>query len=172
MLVFDGRENESCFEKLTTIIELFKVEMSEPQLEKNLALKSIITLLITEIFRLSYSKNIETFVGKNRSLAIFNIFQKSIIRSRNPQKNIKEYASEQNISAVHLNRVCKEVASNTANSAINGYFIGEAKKYLSYTDYSISEVAYLLYFNDAAYFSRLFKKEVGVNPKSFRNANE
>jgi AraC family transcriptional regulator, transcriptional activator of pobA len=172
MRVIEGNGNKGSFGKLATLIGLLKTEIEEPQLEKNLVLKSIITLLITEIFRLSYSENRESFVGKNRSLAIFNIFQKSIIQSRNPQKNIQEYAAEQNISSIHLNRICKEIASKTANSAINAYFILEAKKYLLHTDYSISEVAYQLNFNDAAYFSRLFKKNVGVNPKEFRNAQK
>ena len=170
MTVIEGKENS--FAIIMNLIGILKKEFDEPQLEKNLVLKAIITLLITEIFRLSYSKNMATFIGKNRSLAIFNIFQKSIIRSRNPQKNIEEYAAEQNISSVHLNRVCKEISSNTANSAINAYFIMEAKKYLLHTDYSISEVAYQLNFNDAAYFSRLFKKNVGLNPREFRNAQK
>lgn len=172
MMVIEGESSKNIFEKITTLIGLLKTEIEDHQFEKNLALKSIITLLIMEIFRLSHSKNKASFVAKNRSLAIFNIFQKSIIQSRNPQKNIEEYASEQNISPVHLNRVCREIASNTANSVINSYFIIEAQKYLLQTDYSISEVAYQLNFNDAAYFSRLFKKNVNLNPKDFRNAQK
>jgi AraC family transcriptional regulator, transcriptional activator of pobA len=172
MFIIFGIENEGFFSKISTLNNLLKAEMDEPQFEKNLALKSIITLLITVIFRHSFSNNKESYIGKNRSLAIFNIFQKSIIQSRNPQKNIEEYAVEQNISSVHLNRVCREIASNTANSVINSYFIIEAQKYLLHTDYSISEVAYQLNFNDAAYFSRLFKKNVGINPKEFRNAQK
>ena len=77
-----------------------------------------------------------------------------------------------NISPLHLNRVCKEVNQKTATNVINDYFLTEAQKYLNFTDYSISEIAYLLNFNDAAYFSRFFKKEVGLNPKDYRNSNK
>jgi AraC-like DNA-binding protein len=34
---------------------------------------------------------------------------------------------------------------------------------------SISEIAYQLGFKNPPYFSRLFKKEVGMNPKEFKN---
>jgi AraC-like DNA-binding protein len=36
-------------------------------------------------------------------------------------------------------------------------------------DHSISEMAYLLGFENPPYFSRLFKKEVGMSPKEFQN---
>ena len=42
------------------------------------------------------------------------------------------------------------------------------KNTLLNTSYSVSEIAYFLNFSDPAYFSRLFKKVVGVPPGEFR----
>ena len=44
----------------------------------------------------------------------------------------------------------------------------EAKKLLHLTFKPIKEVAGALNFEDEFYFSRYFKKEVGVSPKKFR----
>jgi len=36
-------------------------------------------------------------------------------------------------------------------------------------DHSVSEIAYALGFENPPYFSRLFKKEVGITPNEFRS---
>jgi AraC family transcriptional regulator, transcriptional activator of pobA len=52
---------------------------------------------------------------------------------------------------------------------IHLYVISEAKNLLVEGGKSVSEVAYRLGFENPPYFSRLFKKEVGISPKEFRN---
>ncbi len=157
--------------KIKFLIDLLKSEIDDTKLEKKVMLLAILSILLTSIFRLSPNKNTAGIEQKNRRLAIFNSFRKSIIQSRNPQKTIIEYATEQKITALHLNKVCKEVTEKTASNTVNDYFLLEAQKYLTQTDFTISEIAYQLNFNDAAYFSRLFKKEVGVSPKMYRSSN-
>lgn len=44
----------------------------------------------------------------------------------------------------------------------------EAKKLIHLTHKPIKEIAQELNFEDEFYFSRYFKKEVGVSPKKFR----
>ena len=46
----------------------------------------------------------------------------------------------------------------------------EAKKLLHLTYKSIKEIAQELDFEDEFYFSRYFKKEVGLSPKQFRDS--
>jgi AraC family transcriptional regulator, transcriptional activator of pobA len=169
--VVDGNIQSEDSSKINYLIELLKKEMEDTKLEKQMMLESILSIFIATIFRLSHIQNSATIEQKNRRLAIFNSFRKSIIQSRNPQKNIIEYAAEQKITALHLNKVCKEVNQKTASNTINDYFLQESQKYLNQTDYSISEIAYQLNFNDAAYFSRLFKKATGFSPKGFRDLN-
>ncbi len=43
-----------------------------------------------------------------------------------------------------------------------------AVKYLKETELSITQIASRLNFNDAAYFSRSFKRRIGVSPKKYR----
>jgi AraC family transcriptional regulator, transcriptional activator of pobA len=81
---------------------------------------------------------------------------------------VVEYARELNSTTAHLNRICQAVAQKTTSQIVEEYIIGEAKKYLLHISYSISEISYMINFNDPAYFSRLFKKHCGASPKIFR----
>jgi AraC-like DNA-binding protein len=45
----------------------------------------------------------------------------------------------------------------------------EAKNILMSTDNTVAETAYQLGFQNPPYFSRLFKKEVGLTPTEYRN---
>ena len=51
---------------------------------------------------------------------------------------------------------------------IHIYLIAEAKNKLIGKDQSVSEIAYALGFENLSYFSRLFKKEVGMSPNVFK----
>jgi len=60
-----------------------------------------------------------------------------------------------------------EETGKTAIDQINLYLIEEAKNLLLAPNASISETAYKLGFEYPQYFSRLFKKKVGLSPKSY-----
>jgi AraC family transcriptional regulator, transcriptional activator of pobA len=137
---------------------------------RNVVLPSLLTALLTDIFSYVRQQHVSDASPKNRGLTILRTFQKSIRKSRNPQKNILHYASEQHITAVHLNRVCRDLVQKSAMQVVYDYFLTEARNYLTHTDFTISEVAYRLNFEDPAYFSRLFKKQIGITPKAFRDA--
>lgn len=135
---------------------------------REFVLKSLLTALITDVFWYVGQQSRSDAFPKNRSLSLFRTFQKSIRKTRNPQKNITHYAREQHITAVHLNRVCRDLVQKSAMQVVYDYFLTEARNYLTHTDYTIAEVAYRLNFEDPAYFSRLFKKQTGITPTAFR----
>ena len=72
------------------------------------------------------------------------------------------------ISKMQLYRKLKAVTGWSVNSLIREVRISEAKKLLKNPTLNISEVAYHLGFTDPLYFSKYFKKEVGVSPVQFR----
>jgi AraC family transcriptional regulator, transcriptional activator of pobA len=76
-------------------------------------------------------------------------------------------ASQLHLSSKYLSDLLKQETGNTALELIHLHIISEAKNLLVAGEKSISEVAYQLGFENPPYFSRLFKKQVGLSPKEF-----
>ena len=81
---------------------------------------------------------------------------------------VSEYASELAITQHHLNLVCKQVTGKTAGDVIRSRNLLEAKRLLTFSDRTVSEVAGQLGFMDSSYFARVFKQETGMAPVVFR----
>lgn len=81
---------------------------------------------------------------------------------------VQSIASSMNLSSRYLSDLLKQETGKTAIELIHIFLIGEAKNMLKATDYSISETAYKLGFENLPYFSRLFKKETGLSPVQFK----
>lgn len=74
-----------------------------------------------------------------------------------------------NLSPKYLGDLLKQETGKTALELIHLYIISEAKNMLVAGDRSISEIAFQLGFENPPNFSRLFRKEVGMSPKEFKN---
>ena len=79
-------------------------------------------------------------------------------------------ASQLNLSPRYLSDLLKQETGKTAIDHIHQFLIAEAKNLLTGGDQSVSEIAYALGFEHPPYFSRLFKKVVGVSPNEYRNS--
>ena len=79
-------------------------------------------------------------------------------------------ASELNLSSRYLSDLLKQETGKTAIELIHLFLIAEAKNLLTGTDYSVSEIAYKLGFENPPYFFRLFKKETGMSPTQFKKS--
>ncbi len=82
---------------------------------------------------------------------------------------VNHMASQLQLSPKYLSDLLKQETGKTALELIHLYMISEAKNLLIGGDRSISEIAYQLGFENPPYFSRLFKKEVGMSPKEYKS---
>lgn len=78
-------------------------------------------------------------------------------------------AEKLHVSTRYLTDLLKQETGETALELIHLFLIAEAKNLLTEGQMNISEIAYALGFDNPTYFSRLFKKEVGVSPNKFRD---
>jgi AraC family transcriptional regulator, transcriptional activator of pobA len=95
-------------------------------------------------------------------------FQQLIERNFATLRLPKEYAELLYITPNHLNALCKDVLGIPAGEVIRNRILLEAKRLLVNLDLSITEISNELNFSDNSYFTKFFKKYVGITPEEFR----
>jgi AraC family transcriptional regulator, transcriptional activator of pobA len=79
-----------------------------------------------------------------------------------------DYADRLNITPHHLNLIAKTVTGKTTTELIRARCMLEAKRLLTYTDSTVSEIAMALGYQDLAYFGRVFRAESSLSPLQFK----
>lgn len=164
-------------EKRLFLNMIFKNMIEEQQSSykyKDDLIRNNINIIIHEALKLEPSQNFD--MTKNSAFRITSIFLELLERqfpietldSYLKLKKAQDYATSLNFHVNYLNRVVKETTGKTTTEHINERIIIEAKALLIHTDWNISEISNVLGFEYPTYFNNFFKKETGVNPKSFR----
>ena len=89
----------------------------------------------------------------------------------NPDFSIGSVAEFADISEVHLRRIFRSALNISPIRYVNLLRLEKAKSMLISSDYTLEEIAFSTGFVDPYYFSRVFKKEYGVSPSSYRKGN-
>jgi AraC-like DNA-binding protein len=84
--------------------------------------------------------------------------------------SVSDYADKLHLTSHHLNVICKEVTGKTAGEVIRARSLLEAKRLLTHSDISVTEVASTLHFFDLSYFARIFRNETGLSPATFKKS--
>ena len=85
---------------------------------------------------------------------------------------IKDYANKRHMSDCWFNRIFKQVIKVTPMQYILSLRITNAINLLENTNYNIIQVANAVGYDDAYYFSRLFRKHTGISPTEYRKRLE
>ena len=128
-------------------------------------IRTYFSALIGELHHFTESKPLPVFSPKE---TLTLRFRRLITTRIQDIHAIQEYADLLNVSPNHLNKCVKATTGKTASDIINEALLMEAKALLSMPQYSVSEVAFSLGFEDASYFSRFFKKHAVQSPSDFR----
>lgn len=99
--------------------------------------------------------------------ALWLYFRDGLLQTRG-LPTVQQLAAQLNVSSRYLSDLLKQETGKTAIELIHISLMNEAKNRLKQNELSISEIAYTLGFNNPSYFSRLFKKEVGLTPLLFK----
>ncbi|WP_308991299.1 AraC family transcriptional regulator [Mariniflexile litorale] len=83
----------------------------------------------------------------------------------------EDIAEEFNLSTSYIHTIFKKRTGYSLIHFFNLKKIQKACEYLNYTDLNIKEISIKLGINDALYFSRLFKKYMGVSPKTYKESH-
>ena len=83
--------------------------------------------------------------------------------------NLDDVSKELHISPQYLSRLYKNETGENFIERLTAVRIENAKKLLKENRYSIKEVCYMSGYSDPNYFSKLFKKHVGISPTDYQN---
>jgi AraC-like DNA-binding protein len=86
----------------------------------------------------------------------------------NGQINLTDLASLCGYSVSHYSLVFRKKTSRSPIEYFNNLKIQKACQILDFTDSHIKEIATQLNFEDQFYFSRVFKKVMGISPVEYR----
>jgi len=122
---------------------------------------------------IAYNLYSETLKSENKEYVKKNeIFSKitSFIFEHytDPNFSVQDISEHVNLSEVHLRRIFKSSVNTSPIKYINFLRLEKAKNMLISSNYTVTEVAQSVGFEDQYYFSRLFKKETGMAPSEYR----
>ena len=111
----------------------------------------------------SYQNNINTidlnFIKEIQELALENIIYTT-----------QEVANKMRMSRSKLNHKINTLTGKSVGSYLKHIKIESAKKMLKNSSLQINEIAFKIGYSEPSLFSKVFKKETGVSPKSFRES--
>lgn len=83
-------------------------------------------------------------------------------------KLISEYAEQLGVSQNHLNDTVRSLTGESAGGLIHKQLMLQATMCLRHSLKNVSEIAYLLGFDDPSYFARFYKRHSGKSPSQVR----
>jgi AraC-like DNA-binding protein len=86
----------------------------------------------------------------------------------NHQFSVEQLSRELFVHPSNLYRKLKALTGKKPNQYIRSFRMAKAKKLLADPSLPIAAVAFETGFSSSEYFSRVFKKEVGMTPTTFR----
>ncbi|WP_149915468.1 helix-turn-helix domain-containing protein [Sphingobacterium cavernae] len=126
--------------------------------------ESIFKTILLKIIKLS---DANTTLQRNQEIAI--AFKQLVYLDFFKEKSVTYYADKLSVSTNYLNRCVSGVFNKSAKQVILEVAIMHSQLLLVETNKPIATIAYELEFEDPSYFTRLFKKLVGITPKEYRN---
>ena len=81
---------------------------------------------------------------------------------------IADFAAALGVTPTHLTRACRATCGKGAHALMEDRLLFEARRLLLETRMPIKDIAQLLGFSSAGYFTRAFQKTAGQTPSAFR----
>lgn len=98
---------------------------------------------------------------------IISISKRYISENIGKTINLQDVASKINISSNYLSTIFKHITGMSFTDYVTEMKISEAKRLLKESNYKIYEIAQMTGYENAYYFSKVFKKITGITPSEF-----
>lgn len=160
--------DSNAYPKIEQIVQEMKRELNEGSHFSDSVIKSYLQLILA-LSSKAKKKHIDfTSVKSNAQIHEGPIFQELLEAHFSNEKSVNFYADRLNLSPDTFSKKIKKQLGKLPSTLIQERVVLESKKLLHLTYLSVKEIALELNFDDEHYFSRYFKKNVGVSPSEFR----
>ncbi|OAH72531.1 hypothetical protein AXA65_09885 [Chryseobacterium sp. FP211-J200] len=159
-------------EEVQEIGDVFKLMMKYYETEKRnfnvlLSYVNVLISLVEAFYKRQFSTDPKQY---NR---VVTDFQQSLVEYYNQPvrqlPNVQYFADKLGLTANYLGDIIKHFTQKSALENIHEFVIKKAKELLMENEkLNTTEVAYELGFEYPNYFSKFFKKQVGLSPKEYR----
>ncbi|MDU1889356.1 MAG: helix-turn-helix domain-containing protein [Dysgonomonas sp.] len=156
-------------ERINSLIDNIILEINNFQAKDKHLLRALLYEMLTLLNREFQKQNTteETNQYTNRHI---NSFTHLLNTNFKDHHDTQYYADKLCISPNYLNEVTQKAFGTNAKSYILNKLITEAKKMLTFSDLSVSEISDSLNFSSSSYFIRLFRNHTNLTPAQYRNS--
>lgn len=162
----------SDLDRLASILGLLEAEWSQPSTrEKEQTLRHLLAVLIIgleRVFRDSQTSTME----KRDANRLYQRFVTLLEHDFAQHHDVQYYAAALGVTPVRLSRILGSIIGKSTKQIIDERIVLEAKRFLHYTDMSITGIAEALGYSDQFHLSKTFKRLTGIAPQSFREERQ
>ncbi|REA63771.1 hypothetical protein DSL64_04910 [Dyadobacter luteus] len=151
-----------------TMLETFRTDDGMPGFRQQL-IADMIQVCLGVFAAIIQSSKQDRSTDHTRPARIAQQFRQLLRKEYKSVKSPAAYAHLLNISPSYLTEAVSLATGFPAGYWIQQEVMMEAKRLLYYTNLGVKEIAFSLGYEDHTYFSRLFKKVIGVSPGQFRS---
>ncbi|MBE8714353.1 helix-turn-helix domain-containing protein [Sphingobacterium hungaricum] len=160
LLNLSDEDNEDLANLLSQLFKELRNE--DPYLQLS---ESLLKSLLLKIIKLSASHKV-----LNRKQEIAMTFKKLVHQHFKEQKSLSFYADKLAVSTNYLNRCVYDVFKKSSKDLILEVLIMHSQLLLHESTKTVTDICYELNFSEPSYFSRIFKKKVGMSPAAYRES--
>jgi len=157
--------------RIRNIINIMKQECHGAKMGRDIIFIAYLNILLVLMGRICQQqiKSFNCINSHHYYPSLVNSFRSCVSCNFIEHRNISWYAKKLGVSEGHLYDVIKKETGSSPGWIIRREIVSEAKRLLAHTELTIAEISYKLNFDDPSYFSRIMKREIGMNPSHFRN---
>lgn len=158
------------FSNLSADIKNIATRLLRVWLQKNLWCLAETQSLTIHIYAECIKSSAKTYA--HNSQTVYKAINYITEHYTDPELSMPEIAAHIGISEVHLRRIFHAAVNTTPLRYINNLRLKHAKDMLRHSNCGIAETAQVSGFSSPYYFSKFFRKEVGISPKEYRLNND
>lgn len=156
---------------LDNLFQSLMEEFNNSEIDTETMISSYLKILVTHINRIKRQKVSQDVIINDPHYSLYREFKIAVEKNYKKEHSVNYYAELLSTQSRALNSVSRKYVDKSAGEVIKDRILLEAKRSLYHETKSIKELCFDLGFEDPAYFTRFFKKYLGVAPQYFKEQN-